>query len=305
MDIQKVKEKRNTGVVAYSRYCQEKRKFKTHLFCFFEGEDAKYYCPRIEKYCGYTYDKIVVYNCGGRKGVFTALKKIEQDNDDESIKCAFFIDSDYDPQKYSNLRLYQTPCYSIENFYVSKDAFGKMLTREFGINCIDADFTKVCNEYCLRLQEFHEKTMYLNAWLSCQRFYEEKDEKQKVQLSDFKLSVSLSVDIDEVLSKQKFNQEKLLERFPKAKEISEDEIEDKIRFFKAGECEKLFRGKFELEFLKKIIDSLVKKNTDGGFFSVKYTSVNINPYINTLSALTEYADTPEDLVEFLEQYRIA
>lgn len=305
MDIQRVKEKRNSGVVAYSRYCQEKRKFREKLFCFFEGEDAKYYCPRIERYTGYPYEKIIVYNCGGRKGVLTALTKIEQDNEDESVKRAFFIDSDYDPRKYSNSRLYQTPCYSIENFYVSKQAFGKMLTREFGINVIDTDFVKVCNDYCIRMQEFHQKTMYLNAWLSCQRFYEEKDEKPKVRLTDFKLSNYLSIDIDMVSCKQEINQEKLLEKFPEAIEVKEEEIEAKINFFEAEKCEKHFRGKFELEFLKKIISSLVIKNKTGGYFSEKYTSVNIDPNINTLSALTEYADTPEDLLVFLEQYRIA
>ena len=61
MDIQKVKDARNKGVVAFSRYCQEKKKYRDYLFCFFEGEDAKYYFPRIEKYSGYEYTKTSVY----------------------------------------------------------------------------------------------------------------------------------------------------------------------------------------------------------------------------------------------------
>ncbi len=63
MDIQKVKDARNKGVVAFSRYCQEKKKYRDYLFCFFEGEDAKYYFPRIEKYSGYEYTKII--HCNG------------------------------------------------------------------------------------------------------------------------------------------------------------------------------------------------------------------------------------------------
>lgn len=34
MDIQKVKDARNKGVVAFSRYCQEKKKYRDYLFCF-------------------------------------------------------------------------------------------------------------------------------------------------------------------------------------------------------------------------------------------------------------------------------
>ena len=78
MDIQKVKDARNKGVVAFSRYCQEKKKYRDYLFCFFEGEDAKYYFPRIEKYSGYEYTKIIHYNCGGKKGVLKALNLVEK-----------------------------------------------------------------------------------------------------------------------------------------------------------------------------------------------------------------------------------
>ena len=96
MDIQKVKDARNKGVVAFSRYCQEKKKYRDYLFCFFEGEDAKYYFPRIEKYSGYEYTKIIHYNCGGKKGVLKALNLVEKNRDEIYTAKAFFVDSDYD-----------------------------------------------------------------------------------------------------------------------------------------------------------------------------------------------------------------
>ena len=83
------------------------------------------------------------------------------------------------------------------------------------------------------------------------------------------------------------------------------EIEKKIEYFKQGGMGKLFRGKFEIEFLKKIIDSLKAKNKTGGYFSSKYTSVHIDPNINILSALADYADTPQCLIDFLKQYQVA
>lgn len=306
MNIQKVKEARNKGVVAFSRYCQEKKKYQDYLFCFFEGEDAKYYFPRIEKYSGYEYNRIIQYNCGGKKGVLKALSLVEKNIDESLVAKAFFIDSDYDTTKYSNPFLYQTSCYSIENFYTSKEAFSKILNREFGINTMERDYLKCCSDYTKRQREFHDETIYINSWLSCQRLEEEYSEDHKIVLSDFKISKLFSeITIDNIIPKGKITREKIEELFPNSINIEEGEIERKINYFKNGDMGSLFRGKFEIEFLKKIIDSLKLKNKAGGYFSKKYTSVHIDPNINTLSTLEDYADTPQSLIDFLEQYRTA
>ena len=306
MNIQKVKEARNKGVVAFSRYCQEKKKYHDYLFCFFEGEDAKYYFPRIEKYSGYEYNRIIQYNCGGKKGVLKALSLVEKNIDESLVAKAFFIDSDYDTTKYSNPFLYQTSCYSIENFYTSKEAFSKILNREFGINTMERDYLKCCLDYTKRQREFHDETIYINSWLSCQRLEEEYSEGHKIVLSDFKISKLFSeITIDNIIPKGEINREKIEELFPNSINIEESEIERKINYFKNGDMGSLFRGKFEIEFLKKIIDSLKIKNKAGGYFSKKYTSVHIDPNINTLSTLEDYADTPQSLIDFLEQYRTA
>lgn len=125
-------------------------------------------------------------------------------------------------------------------------------------------------------------------------------------LSDFKISKLFSeIAIDSIVSKGEINREKIEELFPDSKKIEECEIEKKIEYFKQGGMGKLFRGKFEIEFLKKIIDSLKAKNKTGGYFSSKYTSVHIDPNINILSALADYADTPQCLIDFLKQYQVA
>lgn len=301
MDIQKVKDARNKGVVAFSRYCQEKRKYRDFLFCFFEGEDAKYYFPRIEKYSGYEYTKIIHYNCGGKKEVLKALNLIEKIEDEIYTAKAFFVDSDYDTTKYDNSLLYQTPCYSIENFYTSEKAFSKMLNREFGINATENDFLKCCSDYSKRQHEFHDATIYINSWLVCQRIHEEN---HKIILSDFKISKLFSeIAIDSIVSKGEINREKIEELFPDSEEVEECEIEKIIEYFQQGDMGKLFRGKFEIEFLKKIIDSLKAKNKMGGYFSQKYTSVHIDANINILSALSDYADTPQCLIDFLKNIK--
>lgn len=78
-----------------------------------------------------------------KKGVLKALNLVEKNRDEIYTAKAFFVDSDYDTTKYNNSLLYQTPCYSIENFYTSQKAFSKMLNREFGINTTEKVFQNV------------------------------------------------------------------------------------------------------------------------------------------------------------------
>ena len=43
MDIQKVKDARNKGVVAFRGIAKRKKKYRELFYFVFEGEDAKYY----------------------------------------------------------------------------------------------------------------------------------------------------------------------------------------------------------------------------------------------------------------------
>lgn len=306
MDVQKIKDARQKGVVAFSRYCQEKRKYSSNLYCFFEGEDFKYYIPRIERYTDYTYNEITIYNCGGKKGVLSAFRLIMEQQNEDDVAKAFFVDSDYDDTHYDHKELYQTPCYSIENLYTSISAFKKIINREFGINTSEFDFKKCCKDYIARKKEFHDNTVLLNAWLSCQKFKESQDEVHKVVLSKFKVSKLFSdISIEKVIIKEPITIDRLKELFPHCAEVELDAIEGKIAYFNERNKGQLFRGKFEIEFLKKIIDSLIVRNKKGDYFSRKYTSVGINANINTLSSLSEFADTPQCLISFLTKYSIA
>lgn len=305
MDIQKVRDKRNGGTVAFARYCQDKNKYRDYLFCFFEGEDGKYYIPQIEKYSDYQGDKIIQYKCGGKKEVLKALELVKKNRDRIYIAKAFFVDNDYDTKKDEDevFLLYQTPCYSIENFYTSMEAFSRILINEFAMNTIDSDYKKCCSDYLKRQQEFHDATIYINSWLACQRLHEEKN--HKIILSKFKISkLFLKIAIDGIVSEGKINREKIEELFPDSEKIEENEIEKKIKYFKQGDKRMLFRGKFEIEFLKEIITSLKEKNKKGEYFSKKYTSVNINPYdSNVLSNWSKYADVPQCLINFLSNIK--
>lgn len=294
MDLELVRGSRNSGVVAYTRYCQEKARNKDCLICFFEGEDKKYYLSRIVQYTGYDYEHIVSYECSGKDGVIYNFNKIDK----RVGNTAFFIDRDYIPSGINDSHLYETPCYSIENFYTSISAFRRLIYTEFDLNPSDADTIRVCRDYELRLQEFHAIMLPLNAWLECQRAT--SGNYQKLNLADFKIKKIVSkIAIDSVESRPDITVDTFSQFFPQADTIDNEVLNRKIESYEHINQSMLFRGKFEFEFLQKVIESLVLKNKNNQYFTSKRKAVNLQ--VN-LSSISSYADTPDDLVQFLKAH---
>ena len=294
MNLELVRGSRNSGVVAYTRYCQEKARNKDCLICFFEGEDKKYYLSRIVQYTGYDYEHIVSYECSGKDGVIYNFNKIDK----RVGNTAFFIDRDYIPSGINDSHLYETPCYSIENFYTSISAFRRLIYTEFDLNPSDADTIRVCRDYELRLQEFHAITLPLNAWLECQRTT--SGNHQKINLGNFKIKKIVSnVTIDSVESQPDITVETFSQFFPEADTIESEVLNRKIESYEHIDQSMFFRGKFEFEFLQKVIESLVLKNKNNQYFTSKRKAVNLQ--VN-LSSISSYADTPDDLVQFLKAH---
>lgn len=306
MDVESTREARQKGVVAFTKFCQDKKGHEECLFCFFEGEDSKYYGSRIEQYTEYPSEKVINYNCGGRKEVERVYLLISKKQEYGDVNKMFFIDSDYIPKEQVPSDMYQTPCYSIENFYSSANCFGKILNREFGINSIDADYSKCVADYCNRQREFHNHTSFLNVWLSCQREEEEIKKQKAVVLGDFKVAKLFSeISIAKVKSKQAIDENLLMTIFTNAYNIESSKIDTTSTAWADQEAQQIYRGKFEMEFLRKILESIVAVNKAHTYFSAVYNCVHLNPGSNMLSSLSAYADTPTCLVSFLKAHKCA
>ena len=302
MNIEETRDEKSKSVVVYTRFCLDKNNNKDCLFCFYEGEDRKYYNSRIEKYSDYDFEHIISYDCGGKENVLNIYKLIGTSEKNNEIKKAFFIDRDFIPSPLKKEEIYETPCYSIENFYVSASAFGKILVREFGINCNDQDYEKCIQDYKSRINEYNNLILYFNAWLSCQR--KKGKDCFKVKLSDFKIMRYFNnVSINKVEVKKIIDDAFLREYFKDADYVVAEEVEEEKKLFNEKDRSSLFRGKFELDFLKSVLKSLVELNKKQQYFAQKYNSVSLNPDTNILSTLCEYADTPDCLIKFLNQYR--
>ena len=211
----------------------------------------------------------------------------------------FFIDKDFD-EKNENAEIYTTPCYSIENLYVSENAFKRIIHKEFGINPIDNDYKKCLNDFKNRKKEFNSEITILNTWL----YYQKDKIKEKGQVNinyqKFKINHFFDIKIDSFKINKKITIELLKNEYKESYDINETDINEyKSKLID----ENLLRGKYQIEFLKLILNDLIDKNKKRIYFETHLESVNLNPNINILGTFSVYADTPRSLIEFLSNYK--
>jgi len=302
------RESRTKHVAIFSKFLTD-AKAKEHcsrLFCFFEGEDRKYYLERITENTTYQHSNIIHYSCGGRDGVLRLHELISKKNELKKIAKAFFIDHDYVPINNIAADMYQTPSYSIENFYTSLEAFKKLLIVEFNISPSDADYESCINDYENRQKEFHEHTLILNAWSKYQRIKDANLTKRLIDLKDIKLNKFFEkISITCIRCRRPLSLSEITEEIPNSHDINQDELNNITERFRNSNKQQRFRGKFELFFLQKIIHDLKQQNKNNTYFSEKRDCINVDPNANTLSSLSKYADTPDCLIQFLAQYHIS
>jgi hypothetical protein len=276
------------------------------LICFFEGKDVKYYGIRIqENLPGITWEGI---NCGGKEPVLALCQilEIHCESKYRDAKTAFFVDRDFDPPLPAKKRtkIYETPGYSIENFYTSLSCFKKILHQEFKMS---EDKEQLCfNRYITLFiqtqKQFHEAIAPLNAWIMLKRERERMSSLcQKTSLDRIKFKKLIKMELDRITQQYTIKDINLL--FSEDDEISEEEVMAKIASFSGIECGKTFRGKYEIAFLNKF---LIKLKNDLCASSPKDFqkkrkipfSLPKNPS-QMLSQFSQYADTPPCLKNYL------
>lgn len=299
---------RSSAAVKYKEFTDHYRKFGSQpIYCIFEGEDVKYYGIRIDNII-----RPIVppqnLDCGGKEEVLRFYRIIKSHPEYQDTNFAYFIDRDFDEsiRKKGIDDIYETPVYSIENFYTSINVFQKILEAEFKLRRWDDDFKKCSELYEARQNEFHQETKLLNAWVACQREHQNQQGNQtrkRENLKNFKLDKYISVDLDKVTSN--YTLQTLSGIFPEAYHPTEDIINQKIATFDCVDCQKNFRGKFETFFLYKFFEKLKEAANTGNsiYFSRKINvSLNISKE-NIISNFSQYAETPNCLRNYLESFK--
>ncbi|MDY6785557.1 MAG: DUF4435 domain-containing protein [Cyanobacteriota bacterium] len=300
MSVETLRASRDKAVVIFTEVSRLYKKDKSALYCFFEGEDGQYYGVRIDTIA--RPKKPFTFSCRGKEGVLGIYKMLSRRKHYANLKAAYFIDRDFDVSigKSGVSGIYETPGYSIENFYTSVECFSRILINEFKLRELDEDFDKCIALYQNRQKEFHDAVELLNAWLACQR-----DKASRLTISNLSVSDFVYINLDKI--DINYTVTDLHSKFPRAANISQKELENKRDELNTRTRQRSFRGKFEIEFLLKFLQKLVQEANQGNYpYFTQKLKVKLNISKKTvISDLSQYADTPDCLCDYLESLRSA
>jgi len=296
--VDELRKSRESQNVAYQTFAKHIREDKDGLFCFFEGKDSPYYHLRIKQVFPGNYFPI---KCGNKKKVKGVFELIDYHRIYDEYKKAFFIDSDFDPP-FSEPRIYETPCYSVENHYTSVEVFKEIIKSEWGLSEVD-DAYKHCVALYKDLQtQFHTAMHLFNAWYACliDKKHELKKEVEGVNLDNKPPKGFITIRLEGVTSN--YDLTKIRAQYPKAFTITDEEISTKLELFDNCDKRLVFRGKYELHFMVKIFELLVADSKPRG--ERKHVSQTINGFqvnhTNAISLLSQYAETPPELTQYIQ-----
>ena len=208
LTVKKLRESLDKPQVAYQEFVLHTRKGKDGLFCFFEGErgsDNSYYVPRIKQFT----DKYFPINCKGKERLLKVHELIKGHKEYDKYKKAYFVDRDFEtPLPLHEPPIFETPCYSIENFYISIDVFEEILKNSFQVSEVDQNYNTCLTLFAARQNEFHETVILFNAWYAClidlrnstgNKIGVSLDEKFPKDFIDFTLdSIKAKYDLDKI-----------------------------------------------------------------------------------------------------------
>lgn len=218
-----------------------------------------------------------------------------------NVRAAYFIDKDFDRSiKETSLnRIYETPCYSIENFYTSLPCFSEILKSEFKLTESDENFQRCISLYRKLQEDFHNAVELLNAWIACQR-----NKSSQLNISELSVLRFVNIDLDKITVK--YTIDDLYEMFPNVPIISQQELDIKISELQTNIRQKSFRGKFEIEFLFSFLQKLMTEANQGNYpyFTRKIKVVLSLSKRTIISDLSQYADTSTCLYSYLESFRV-
>lgn len=291
-------ESKGKSSAIYTKYICDHDKYPNKLFCFFEGEDYKYYRTRIIQYMDINEDDIFHYDCNGKKDVLKVYEDLIKEKD---IKKMFFIDKDFDDDIIKK-EIFQTECYSIENYYITDSAFKHFLSTEFEINVTDKNFIKCYNDYIQGREKFNNIITELNAYI----YYIRKRDintNERIKLPKEKEILNKFIqiiEVDRVIEDSHRSIQDIKNILKDDRDIDEKEILLLSRRFKMLERKEVFfRGKFEIYFLKKFVTDLVSKIKKKEYFEEYEKNINLDINNNIITYLNTYADTSENLKQFL------
>ncbi|MEO7211827.1 DUF4435 domain-containing protein [Mucilaginibacter sp.] len=295
-------------VVAYTKFILAHKKNPQALFCFFEGQDDLiYFKPRIYNFI--IPANFYEFNCSGKWNVKETYYLIKKNEVYSLCRTGFFIDLDFD-QPINNPEIYETPCYSIENFYLEDIAIVEVLIDCFGVERDSWDLKTCLSIYNNLLNEFNQTTLLLNAWLSSYADLRERGIVNKRLKIDSTMNTSLDNIVKGDLSSIKpiANTSSLVnieQLFSCIGVVDIAVVKKKVTEF--GTCNKraVFRGKFQMKFLNSFFKQfkVLVATKNNGLLSKEYHNKFEFEYSSLPVLLNSYAVTPSNLIDYIKRIR--
>lgn len=298
-EMERARDEPSVHFMTFTRFAKDAAK----TVCFFEGEDQKYFGVRIDLILKSSW---VGIDCGGKKNVLKLYTLLSQHNDYKKSSMAFFVDRDFDDPISQEMRdlVYETPCYSIENLYCTEYCLSRVLASEFklGNNPEKPELMNIALEHFKRfLGEFELTIRPLNIWLKAHRAIENKIGIRSLNLHNVGLDKFVKINKDGI--RTNYIPEKIHEMFPDCYTLSDVELDLADKSLANTDQHLSFRGKYQIEFVRKylsVLKSECEDKTSRLYNRGNTVKLSLSKG-NFISELSQYAQTPDCLIRFLER----
>lgn len=293
--------KKFTLIANFKKFAEKYHRLDTIISIVEGDDDPKYYRSRVMIILNKNSEFV---KCGGKEKVKSLYDYLNQKEGYQTAKYLTFVDRDFD-ESYNLQDIYETPCYSIENFYSNITTIKCYLEDSLKMN--DEDLQIIMDLYEVLYAKYFECILDLNVWIYGQRLYvKDNTDEIRVNLSDKKFVDFVNFDLCQLTSKytlehlnEKFNFELPVEYLERAK----GDIDLGI-----WQREKRLRGKFEIQFLYLFLSQISKfmsdtKNPLPDYLNVSKRYKFKTSFSDIIMELSPYATTPNCLREYLEIYK--
>lgn len=293
---ERMRRTRMTPQYCYMQFDKIRQKKTKAFIAFFEGYDAPYYLPEITSITGLETEQVI---CGNKKNVIAVHESLLAKDVLKDAKTGFFIDKDFDDNSNLPHRLdfFITKGYSIENYYCSQAAFENVLKSYMHYNCAHRDYDVIVSNYSVLQRQYHDACLEFNGW-----YCSLKRNKTNVGWSlDETMPLDyVKLDWAQFKVDKNYTMTKIHKDYKANPQPSLDDVKKWSLWIMQSPVYRM-RGKYEFAFLLAYLTSLGKLvNNPASPFEDHPMKFSMGQR-DALSALAQYADRDDDLVDYIRK----
>lgn len=264
------------------------------LFVFYEGQDNDYYFPRLQRYVNRSIEPI---KCNGKEKVIGVYKVLVTKSEYDKYRKGFFVDKDFDLNEDLVLEnFYITSGYSIENYYLTDSCMELFLKQMLNFHTGDPMLALIMDDYRVMRQQYFDAILLFNSWYCAVKRKYGVMEDINLDKKMPKGFVLFDYDAKEVY--QQYTIADICVKYDTTKyPVSAEELSDAEAYI-LTDLLRNHRGKYGLSFLYEYIENFLLQLKNTANLASHYRKITIS-YDNILSILSPYADTEQELIDYL------